>query len=122
MQSYLLRPLLMMQALTSSSASMTLFSPDKLRKALLTAGDIVKPDEISKVLTYVTSDGEYQKLKDLHLILLNNGSVQKFEWDSSEGEKYFVFTDTESKSIYSLMEGNKHQLVKSCPAWEALST
>ena len=121
MYSYLLRPLHAMQALNLSSSSMTLFNPDRLCTALLTAGDIVKPDEVSKVLSYVISDGEYQKLEGLHLILLKDGSVQQFEWDSSKGKKYFVFTDTKSESIYSLMESNKHQLVENCPAWEALS-
>lgn len=102
---HLLSFLLTMQALTSSSVSMTLFGPEKLRDALLTAGNIVKPSEISDD---VTKDGKYQALDGLHLILLKNGSVQQIEWDSSGSKKYFVFTDAKSKSIYSLMEGNKH--------------
>lgn len=99
----------------------TLFSPAELRGALLTAGNIVKPDEVSEVLSYVIGDDKYQELDGLHLILLNNGSVQQIEWDSSGGERYFVFTDAKSKSIYSLMEGNKPHLVQSSSAWEALS-
>lgn len=118
---HLLNFVLMMQALTSSSLSMTLFGPVKLRCALLTAGNIVKPSEISEVLSYVTKDGKYQGLDGLHLILLKNGSVQQIEWDSSGSKKYFVFTDAKSKSIYSLMEGNKHQLVESSSAWGTLS-
>ena len=122
MESYLHHSfLLTLQALTSSPSAMTLFSPAKLRSALLTAGNIVKPDEISEVLSYVIGDGQYQELDGLHLILLNDGSVQQIEWDSSRGKRYFVFTDAESKSIYSLMEGNKHQLVETSPAWELLS-
>lgn len=100
---------------------MTLFGPDKLRAALVTAGNIVKPSEVSEVLSYVTKDGKYKELDGLHLILLKNGSVQQIEWDSSGGKKYFVFTDAKSKSIYSLMEGNKHQLVESSSTWETLS-
>lgn len=110
-----------MQALTTSSRSVTLFSPDKLRKALLSAGNIVKPEEVSAVLSYVTSDGEYEDLNGLHLILLNDGSLQQLLWGGRGGNKYFVFTDAKSERIYKLMEGNKHQLVKSCSAWDALS-
>ena len=106
---------------------MTLFSPDKLRRALLSAGNIVKPAEVSEVLRYVSSDGRYKDLDGLHLILLSNGSVQQFKWDRmrngvrSGGKKYFVFTDPKSESIYNLMEGNKHQLVEGSSTWTTLS-
>lgn len=110
-----------MQALTTSSSSVTLFSPDVLRKALLSAGKIVKPDEVSAVLGYATSDKKYRDLHGLHLILLSDGSIEQIKWDSSGGNKYFVFTDAMSKSIYGLMKGNKHQLVKTCSTWETLS-
>ncbi|KAL3132912.1 hypothetical protein ABBQ38_006826 [Trebouxia sp. C0009 RCD-2024] len=106
-------------ALTTSSRSVTLFSPDKLRKALLSAGNIVKPEEVSAVLSYVTSDGEYEDLNGLHLILLNDGSLQQLLWGGRGGNKYFVFTDAKSERIYKLMEGNKHQLVRGGPLLES---
>lgn len=111
----------MLQGLTSSSSSMTVFSLEKLRCALLTAGNIVKPDEVSEALSYVISDGEIEGLIGLHLVLLQNGSIQQIEWGSNSGEKYFVFTDGKSQSIYRLMEGNKHQLVERSIAWDTLS-
>ena len=114
MQSHLLT----LQALKEP---MTLFSPEKLRSALLDAGNIVEPTEVSEVLSYVISDGATQGLNGLHLILLRDGSVQQIEWDSSGGKKYFVFTDDTSKRIYDLMEGSKHRLVNSSTAWETLS-
>lgn len=125
MHPHLLSSLLTMQALTSSSVSMTLFGPDMLRNALLAAGNIVKPSEISEVLSYVAKDaslhGQYQKLVGLHLILLNNGLVQQIEWHRSGGQQCFVSTHALSRRIYSLMEGNGHQLVRSCPAWMIVS-
>lgn len=125
MNSHLLSSVPTMQALTSSSVSMTLFGPDMLRNALLAAGNIVRPSEISEVLSYIAKDaslsGHYQKLVGLHLILLNDGSVQQIEWHRSGGQQYFVSTHAKSRGIYSLMEGNRHQLVKSCPAWMIVS-
>lgn len=121
---YLLRSVFMtVQALTTSCSSLKLFSPDTLRKALSSAGNIVQPDEVSEVLRYVTSDERYEDLDGLYLILLNDGSVQQIMWDRAEGTKYFVFTDAldMSEAVYSLMEGNKHQLVESSSAWKELS-
>ena len=111
----------MMQALTTSSLSVNLFSPDTLRRALLSAGNIVSPDETSEILSYVTSDGKYEDLHGLHLILLKDGSVQQIRWNCRTGRNYFVFTDAKSESIYNLMEGNKHQLVQSSSVWKTLS-
>lgn len=99
---------------------MKLFSPGKLRNALLSAGNIVKPDEVSSVLSYVTSDGRYDKLNGLYLILLQDGSVQQIKRDISMAKKYFVFTDAHSEIIYNLMEGKKGELVKGSSTWTLL--
>ena len=98
-----------------------LFSASKLRDALRSAGDIVNPEEVSEVLSYVASDRRYQDLDGLHLILLSDGSVKQISWNDNEEEHYFVFTDTASESIYELMKHGKHQLVESCSAWKSLS-
>ena len=87
----------------------------------MSAGNIVKPEEISAVLSYVASDGKYEELNGLHLILLQNGSVQQVQKDISMDKKYFVFTDAISEVIYNLMEGKKDELVKASPIWARLS-
>lgn len=121
-QPYLLRSFhLTVQALTEPALSVKLLRPDTLRRALLSAGNIVKPDEVSDVLSYVTSDKRFENLDGLHLILLHDGTVQQMKWDSTGGMKYFIFTDDTSQGIYDLMEGSKHQLVEGSPAWKKLS-
>ena len=118
-------PFLLKQAIkasvTANQRQITFFSADKLRKALLAAGDIVYPEEIPEVLSYVCSDGRYEELDGLHLILLSTGSVQQVKLCDDNSKKYFVFTDTTSESIYNLMGDNKHQLVEICPAWRSLA-
>lgn len=110
-----------MQALTPFSSSVTFFSAQKLRRSLLNAGNIVKPDEVTEVLSYVISDGEYWGLDGLHLILLNNGSIEQFKWDSRDGEQYFVCTDSKSESILNLMKVSLHKLIQSSSIWSTLS-
>ena len=116
---------MLVQAITScardAGQSLTMLSADKLRKALLAAGNIVKPEEVTEALSYVTQDGQYKDLDGLYLVHLRNGSIQKIQRDSNRGKKYFVFTDAESEAMYKLMEGNQHQLVESSSAWNALS-
>lgn len=111
---------LTMQALSFTPAT-TFFSPHKLRRALLAAGNIVKPDEVSEVLSYVISDGEYRGLDGLHLILLNDESVEQFKWDSSGGKQYIVFTESKSESIFNLMKVSKHKLIQGSSTWSILS-
>lgn len=111
----------LMQALSALPAAVTLFSPDKLRKALLSAGNIVQPEEVSAVLSYVTSDGRYEDLIGPHLILLQHGSVQQMQKNTSMAKKYFVFTNAKSETIYKLMEGNKDELVKEHSIWTTLA-
>lgn len=103
-------------SMRANQRPITFLSAAKLRRALLSAGNVVELEEIAEVLSYVCSDGRYQELDGLHLILLSNGSVQQIKWDDANSDKYFVFTDTKSKSIYNPMEANKHQLVETCPA------
>ena len=104
------------QAIISAAAStgtqLTYFNADRLRRALRAAGNIVKPSEIPKVLSYVITDGKYEDLHDLHLILLSDGSVQQIKWALPGSQTYFVFTDNKSKSIFHLMSSKKHELVK----------
>ncbi|KAL3132925.1 hypothetical protein ABBQ38_006839 [Trebouxia sp. C0009 RCD-2024] len=109
------------RALSALPAAVTLFSPDKLRKALLSAGNIVQPEEVSAVLSYVTSDGRYEDLIGPHLILLQHGSVQQMQKNTSMAKKYFVFTNAKSETIYKLMEGNKDELVKEHSIWTTLA-
>ncbi len=114
-----------MQAIKSASASNTtqldFFSPNKLRDALRSQGNIVRSTEIPEVLAYVIKDGNFEELHDLYLVLLSNGSVQQIKWNAPRSPKYFVFTDSKSQSIFDLMTANKHQLVEHAPAWADMS-
>ncbi|DBB08911.1 TPA: hypothetical protein ACH3X3_007553 [Trebouxia sp. C0006] len=92
-----------------------------MRPVLRSKGNIVKPSEISAVLSYIISDDKFENLHDLHLIVLSDNTVKQIKWNSPRRSKYFVFTDAKSRSIFDLMAANKHQLVEHAPAWAAMA-
>ena len=114
-----------MQAIRAAAerdnAQLTFLSASIMRQALRSKGNLVKPSEISAVLSYVISDEKFEDLHDLHLILLSDNSIKQIKWNSPGSSKYFVFTDAKSRSIFDLMAANKHQLVEHAPAWAAMS-
>jgi len=114
-----------MQAIRGAAATdnvqLIFLSASSMRQALRSKGNIVKPSEISAVLSYVISDDNFEDLHDLHLILLSDNTVKQIKWNSPGSSKYFVFTDPKSRSIFDLMAANKHQLVEHAPAWAAMS-
>ncbi len=61
------------------------FSPAALRRALRQAGNVVAPHDIAEVLQYVISDHQYADLDKLHLILLQDGSVQQLRYGPGPG-------------------------------------
>ena len=103
------------------NAELTFLSASIMRQALRSKGNIVKPSEISAVLSYVISDDKFEDLHDLHLILLSDNTIKQIKWYSSGSSKYFVFTDAKSRSIFDLMAANNDQLVQHAPAWVAMS-
>ena len=115
--------IIVLQALKNSfvGSELKYLSAQVLRDALRSAGNIVEPQEVSDILSYVIRDGRYDDLHDLYLVLLNDDSVQQIKWDSPKGKKYFVSTDSKSKQTYGLMTANQHQLVEHSPAWASLS-
>jgi hypothetical protein len=92
-----------------------------MRDALRSAGNIVQPEEISAILSYVITDGRYADLDGLHLVLLNDNTVKQIEWGSSTSKRFYVSTDPTSEAIHELMTGHKHQLVQYSVAWTTLS-
>ena len=108
-------------AAEKDNVQLTFLSASNLRQALRSKGNIVKPSEISAVLSYVISDDKFEDLHDLHLILLSDNTIKQMKWNSPGSSKYFVFTDPKSRSIFDLMAANKHQLVEHAPAWAAMA-
>ena len=53
-----------------------------LRDALRSAGNLVEPEEVSDILSYLIEDGSHEDLLDLQLVLLNDDSVRQIGWDS----------------------------------------
>ncbi len=104
-----------------NNVQLTCLSASNMRRALRSKGNIVKPSEISAVLSYVISDDRFEDLHDLHLILLSDNTIKHIKWNSPRSSKYFVFTDAKSRSIFDLMAANKHQLVEHAPAWAAIA-
>ena len=50
-----------------------------MRDALRSAGNIVQPEEISAILSYVITDKSYEDLDGLQLVLLDDNTVQQIE-------------------------------------------
>lgn len=95
-----------------------------MRDALRSAGNIVQPEETSAILSYVitdNTDGRYEDLDGLHLVLLDDNTVKQIEWSYATSNSFYVSTDTSSEAIHKLMTGHKHQLVQSSAAWTTLS-
>lgn len=97
------------QVARSNSTSLTVLSPAILRDALKSAGNIVRPQEVESVLSYVVSDKQYSQLDGLYLLLLANTTVQQFQWLRSctgqhqSGQQYFTYRDDASKAAYELL-------------------
>lgn len=53
-------------------------TPETLRQAVRRKGNIVKADEVTEVLDYVTREGQHGDLHKLYLILAADNSVHKF--------------------------------------------
>ncbi len=92
-----------------------------MRDALRSAGNIVQPEETSAILSYVISDGRYEDLDGLHLVLLDDNTVKQIEWGYATSNNFYVSTDPTSEAMHKLMTGHKHQLVQSLAAWTTLS-
>ena len=108
--------------LLASTAAMDTFSPRRLRQALKKAGNIVDPADIHQVLEYAISDQAYQELHGLHLLLLQDGTVHQFLWNTHD-KKYLAPIDAESAVVTDLMAqaGSKELLVESGPAWVTMA-
>jgi len=91
-----------------------------MRDALRSAGNIVQPEEISAILSYVITDNSYEDLDGLHLVLLDDNTVKQIEWGYATSNNFYVSTDPTSEAMHKLMTGHKHQLVQSSAAWTTL--
>ncbi len=92
-----------------------------MRDALRSAGNVVQPEETSAILSYVITDGSYEDLDGLHLVLLDDNTVKQIEWGYSASKSFYVSTDPTSEAIHKLMTGHKHQLVQSSAGRTTLS-
>ena len=89
-----------------------------MRDALRSAGNILQPEEISAILSYVITGSIYADLDGLHLVLLDDKQI---EWGSQPSKRFYVSTNATSEAIHKLMTDHKHQLVQSSAAWTTLS-
>ncbi len=96
-------------------------SPAKLRQALRTAGNVVKPAEVDTTLEYVISDGEYD-LNDLYLARLKNGKVVRLgRGKTAERKPYYAPSPDQNHTIYDLMPNIQDQQLADSPTWKILA-
>lgn len=103
------------QAANDTGTSLSTLSPAVLRSALHSAGNIVKPDEVEAVLSYVASDQRYKELDGLFLLHLNDKTVKQLHWlgngsDRHAGKQYLTYRDSESQTMYELMPSGVAEL------------
>lgn len=73
------------------------------------AGNIVHPNEVEQMLSFVLSDGEYKQLDGWWLLLLRNQRLAQITWlgtlqsKQHAALKYFTGTDGSSTAICDLM-------------------